>query len=271
MLKLLVHTSASTSEDRSETLIAIASALKNVPVTPVIVMSGRKTTIGVSVEPINGTVNSLSALAVACNGPSPPSRCSTMFSTTTILSSMTRPTAAASPPSVIRLKLCPRTFITMNVSTIVTGTTRPVMTAVPQSRRNSQMISPARNRPMMIASLHARDRFGDDVRLVVERPHFDACGKRRPDGGHLLMHEVGDLHGVAVGLSIDAQEHRRLSVRADSGIDRLDGGCDRADVLDTNGHVVDRLDDDVPDVLRAVHLTGDESEKELVIAIEQSR
>ena len=26
------------------------------------------------------------------------------------------------------------------------------MTAVPQSRRNSQMISPARNRPMMIAS-----------------------------------------------------------------------------------------------------------------------
>ena len=75
-----------------------------------------------------------------------------MFSTTTILSSMTSPTAAARPPSVIRLKLWPRTFIAMKVTTIVTGTTRPVISAVPQSRRNSQMIRPARKRPMMIAS-----------------------------------------------------------------------------------------------------------------------
>ena len=150
--RLLVHTSASTSDVSSATLIAIASALKNVPVTPVIVMSGRNTTIGVSVEPISGTVSSFSALAVASSGPSPPSRCSTMFSTTTILSSMTSPTAAARPPSVIRLKLWPSIFIAMNVTTIVTGTTSPVMTAVPQSRRNSQMIRPARNSPMMIAS-----------------------------------------------------------------------------------------------------------------------
>ena len=75
-----------------------------------------------------------------------------MFSTTTILSSITRPTAAASPPSVIRLKLWPSIFIAMKVTTIVTGTTRPVITAVPQSRRKSQMMSPARNKPTMIAS-----------------------------------------------------------------------------------------------------------------------
>ena len=75
-----------------------------------------------------------------------------MFSTTTILSSITNPTAAARPPSVIRLKLWPSTFIAMNVMTIVTGTTNPVMTAVPQSRKKSQMMNPARNRPMMMAS-----------------------------------------------------------------------------------------------------------------------
>ena len=46
-------------------------------------------------------------------------------------STLTRPTAAARPPSVIRLKLCPRIFIAMNVTTIVTGTTSPVMIAVP--------------------------------------------------------------------------------------------------------------------------------------------
>ena len=69
MLRLLVQTSARTSDVSSATLIAIASALKNVPVTPVIVISGRKTTIGVSVDPISGTVSSLSALAVAVQGP----------------------------------------------------------------------------------------------------------------------------------------------------------------------------------------------------------
>ena len=36
-----------------------ASARKNVPVTPVIEISGRNTTIGVTVEPISGTVISL--------------------------------------------------------------------------------------------------------------------------------------------------------------------------------------------------------------------
>ena len=40
----------------------------------------------------------------------------------------------------------------MKVTTIVTGTTRPVMTAVPQSLRNSQMMNPARNNPITMAS-----------------------------------------------------------------------------------------------------------------------
>ena len=47
------------------------------------------------------------ALRTASARVSPASRWSTMFSTTTMASSMTRPMAAASPPSVIRLKLSP--------------------------------------------------------------------------------------------------------------------------------------------------------------------
>ncbi len=132
--------------------MATAKARKKVPVTPVIEIRGKNTTIGVSVDPMSGTVSSLRALLVASSGPSPPSRCRTMFSTTTILSSMTNPTAAASPPKVIMLKLSPRIFMAIKVTKIVAGTTRPVMTAVPQSRRNSQMMKPARKSPMMIAS-----------------------------------------------------------------------------------------------------------------------
>ena len=40
----------------------------------------------------------------------------------------------------------------MNVTAIVAGITRPATSDVPQSRRNSTMISDASTRPMMIAS-----------------------------------------------------------------------------------------------------------------------
>src|SRR5664279_323083 len=99
-------------------LQAIRSALKEITVpligstiTPIVVflpliaISGRKTTIGVMVEPISGTVISFNALRMASSFPCPASRCNATFSTTTMASSITSPTAAASPPSVIRLKL----------------------------------------------------------------------------------------------------------------------------------------------------------------------
>ena len=76
----------------------------------------------------------------------------TMFSTTTMASSITSPTAAASPPSVIRLKLSSIARSTMNVTPIVAGITSPATSDVPQSRRNSTMISEARTSPSRIAS-----------------------------------------------------------------------------------------------------------------------
>ena len=60
-LSVGVQVSASSSEVKSETVMVTASARKKVPVTPVMEMSGRKTTIGVIVEPMRGTVISFSA------------------------------------------------------------------------------------------------------------------------------------------------------------------------------------------------------------------
>ena len=57
-----VQDKARRSEVKSETVIVTASARKKLPVTPVIEISGRKTTIGVIVEPIRGMVISCSAL-----------------------------------------------------------------------------------------------------------------------------------------------------------------------------------------------------------------
>ena len=67
-------------------------------------------------------------------------------------SSITRPTAAASPPSVIRLKLWPIIFRAINVTVTVTGITNPATIEVPQSRRKTTRMMDARMRPIKIAS-----------------------------------------------------------------------------------------------------------------------
>ena len=132
--------------------MVMASARKKLPVTPVTEMSGRKTTTGVMVEPISGMVISLSALRTASARGSPLSRCMTMFSTTTMASSMTRPMAAARPPSVIRLKLCPIAQSTRIVTATVTGMTRPAISDEVQSRRKRNRMMQARMSPMKMAS-----------------------------------------------------------------------------------------------------------------------
>ncbi len=144
--------SASASEVSSAVATVTASARKNVPVTPVIAISGRNTTIGVTVEPTSGTRTSRIALRMASARVWPLSRCNTMFSTTTIASSITSPTAAARPPSVIRLKLWPSARSVMKLTATVAGITSPATIEVPQSRRNSTRISDASNSPIRMAS-----------------------------------------------------------------------------------------------------------------------
>ena len=129
-----------------------ASARKNVPVTPVMDTSGKNTTIGVIVEPTSGTRISLSALRIASPRDCPESRCITMFSTTTIASSITSPTAAASPPSVIRSKLSPSHRSTISVIAMVAGITSPATMELPQSRRKSTRIIAASTSPIRMAS-----------------------------------------------------------------------------------------------------------------------
>ena len=60
-----VNPSASTSEVSNATDIVNASDRKKTPVTPVRIVSGRKTTTGVIVEPIIGAVISETALYTA--------------------------------------------------------------------------------------------------------------------------------------------------------------------------------------------------------------
>src|SRR5271168_3846064 len=57
-LRVGVQVSARKREVSRETVMVTAKARKKLPVTPVVEMSGRKTTMGVIVDPIRGSVSS---------------------------------------------------------------------------------------------------------------------------------------------------------------------------------------------------------------------
>ncbi len=115
-----------------------ARARKKLPVTPVTEMSGRKTTTGVMVEKTSGVGDLGRAVRTASMRVSPRSRWTTMFSTTTMASSMTRPMAAARPPRVMRLKLWPMAQRKRMVMATVTGMTRPATREEVQSREEEE-------------------------------------------------------------------------------------------------------------------------------------
>ena len=84
------------------------------------------------------------------------------------------------------------------------------------------------------------------------------------------MYFVGDLKRVAVRLAVDVQKNSRFPVGADNGVDRLHRGCDGGDVPDAYRDSGRRgFDDDLRDLFRTFHLTINQSEEELVIALEQ--
>src|SRR6478736_2275636 len=95
----------------------------------------------------------------------PESRCITMFSTTTIASSITRPTAAAKPPKVIKLK------------------PRPIM------------------RMAIIVIANAADGIAYQYGLIVERLYLHAGRKRLPDLIELGRGGIRYRNGIAIGLA----------------------------------------------------------------------
>ena len=73
-LRVGVHVRARASDVSSDTVMVTARARKKTPVTPVITMRGMKTTMGVMVDPIRGTVISFKALRIASRRVCPASR-----------------------------------------------------------------------------------------------------------------------------------------------------------------------------------------------------
>jgi len=139
----------------SAAAIVSDKALKNAPVTPVRKASGRKTSSVAMLDPVNGGRNSRPAastasrpLAKASLAPVRRARCSTMV----ITSSITRPTAAARPPSVMMLNDMPSMNSSSTVVASVAGTTSIATSVTRKLRRKASSTRPANPSPIRIAS-----------------------------------------------------------------------------------------------------------------------
>src|ERR1035437_7935041 len=138
-------------------------------------ISGRKTTIGVIVEPTSGARISRMALEMASARDWPLSRCMTMFSTTTMASSITRPTAAPRPQR---------------------------RAPIAQEQHHDQRSQCQADQDGVA---YAGDGIRDDFRLIVVRAQVDALGQFLVDALDLGVHRAGHHHGIAVRLPVDVE------------------------------------------------------------------
>ena len=131
----------------------MARARKNTAVIPPRKTRGTKTTMGVRVDPISAGVSSWIALLAAWAGDCPMERWTVIFSTMTIASSITTPIDAASPPSVIKLKLMLKSFIKTMAISVAIGMTREVTTVVRQFLRKTTSTATESRKPMTMLSV----------------------------------------------------------------------------------------------------------------------
>ncbi len=124
------------------------SALKNAPVTPERKASGANTTMVTLDETTSGRVSPAAARRLPPAAPRSASMCSII----TIASSMISPTAAAIPPSVMMLKLIPRTPSRSEVAASTPGTARSAISVTRQLRRKMSSTKQASATPISTAS-----------------------------------------------------------------------------------------------------------------------
>ena len=144
--------SASSRETSTASVSVVASAAKNWPTTPCSRPSGRNTTTVVMVDVVTGQISSCTASRMARTRAPPSARWRAMFSVITTASSITRPIAIAIAPSVIKLKVCPRTLITNTVMASVSGMDAALIAVIRPWRRNTSSTSTASAAPTSMAS-----------------------------------------------------------------------------------------------------------------------
>ena len=172
----------------------------------------------------------------------------TMFSSTTMASSMTMPTARASASSVMILSVKPIAHIRAKVPMMDTGMASAAMTVLRQLPRKMSTITAAKTAPSTRCSLTASTL----VRMDADSSRTTLSSE--PDGERLLnldeprLDRVDDGDGVLARLLADRQHDALLAVLGGRGLGLLHAVLDPRHVADARRVVLALLDDDAADL-----------------------
>ena len=139
--------SASSSESTTATDIVRARSAKSCPSGPVMNRMGRKIATEVAVEASSAGATSGAPAAMACGSVWPSWRRRTMFSSTMIAASSTRPTAKAMPASEMTFRLRPVSCSVAKAPSRHTGMANPTSSVARQRRRKTYSTSVASSPP----------------------------------------------------------------------------------------------------------------------------
>ena len=156
--------------------MVMPNSWKNLPTIPPMKPIGRKTATIESV--VASTASPISAVpsSAACLGETPILTCRTMFSRTTIASSISRPTHKLKAIIVIMLMVKPNMYMNKKVPINEIGNVSPVITVERQEFRNRKTISTVKAAPSNIV------RVTLDTETRIERELSRLTSVRRPSG-----------------------------------------------------------------------------------------
>ena len=182
----------------------------------------------------------------------PMPRWRTMFSRTTIASSISRPMHSDSAISVRKFSVKPKTYTAMKVAITEIGSVRPVMIVLRHECRNRNTMKTVRSAPSTIVTFTPFSDLLDEVRRRRRRSAAFTSGgsdflqlrdrllRARAHLDHVGVLDLEDLHREA-GLAVDARERVGLALAVD----------DVGDLVEVHRALGAPRDDDLAEARRA--------------------
>ncbi len=158
--------SATTYDANSASTTAIASAPNRNRLTPNRNVTGKKTTMVVSVAASTGIATSRPPCSAATSGGSPASKWRKMFSSTSSELKSSRVNASASPPSTIVLTELPPSDNARNAASAESGTESRTASVARGLARNRSTITDVSANPKPGSDQQSSNRAFDELRLV---------------------------------------------------------------------------------------------------------
>ncbi len=147
-----VRVSATNSENITAAATVTPNSPRNEPTRPSTKITGRKTTAMERVAAVAAKAIWRVPFEAASKGASPASRCRSMFSSTTMASSITTPTARARASRVMMLRVAPKIHITPKLAMMESGMAVATMSVGRVRRRKTKTTRVARKAPKTSAN-----------------------------------------------------------------------------------------------------------------------